>query len=238
MAELVGQRAEQSSLAGIPKVVPVDLYPSEAGFPGIARPNRLVRPAGGIFGKVRVFDINLEPGTDLASGPDINLCLIAAVDVPPLEGARLPFPCGPSVRDPVAPRLAGSLEHGAEGGVIANLPPRSREVEFDRQRVGRAAGPAPIGHAAASPKDAHLVAVLKIGGHRRLVVRPRSRLKTPKVRRVVPIGGLDQGEALHDPMCLPMPPMIEKVSGGGVVARALGQTHTAWVRVEDDGRLQ
>ena len=59
----------------------------------------------------------------------------------------------------MAPRLAGALEHGLKRRITIDQRPCAREVELDRQRIGRAAAPAPIGETLVSPKNPDFIAV-------------------------------------------------------------------------------
>ena len=140
------------------------------------------------------------------------------------------------VSDAVTPQLAGTFDHGAQGRVTER--PCLRQVEFDRQRIGRAARPASIGCAPASPENLHCIVVVEVRDYQRFAPCARSRQQTSQIACIARFGRRRQRQPLHDRVTAPVAPVIEQVIGGGVVARKRRLTPASGVGAaygENDG---
>ena len=229
--------AKRSDLRGLLKIRPVDLDGSETGFPGIpGRKDTRTGPAGGIGGQVVFLDVDLESGAGLSPFPDPHLDVgIGTVDQPALELAGGLVPRGPGIDDPMAPSLAGAFEHGAEPRVVLYRRPGPGEVEVDRQGVGGAALPAPVGDAAVGAEDPDFVIIGETRSHGTLALRLHRGLERSKAVRVVLRCRFRQGKSLGNLLNAPVSPMVEKIGRFRVVARKLGQTLAAGGRATAGG---
>ena len=153
----------------------------------------------------------------------------------PFELAGGLVPRGPGIDDPMAPSLAGTFEHGAEPRVVLHLRPSPGEVEVDRQGVGGAAGPAPVGDAAVGAEDPDFVIIGETRSHGTLALRLHRGLERSKAVRVVLGCRFHQGKGLGNLLNAPVSPMVEEIGSFGVVARKLGETLAAGGRATVGG---
>ena len=168
--------------------------------------------------------------------PDPHLDVgIGTVDQPALERAGGLMPRGPGIDDPMTPHFARTLEHGAEPRVVLHRRPGPGEIEVDRQGVGGAAGPAPVGDAAVGAEDPDFVIIGKLRSHGPLALRLHRGPERSKAVRVVLGCRFHQGKGLGNLLNAPASPMVEEVGGFRVVARKLGQTLAAGGRATAGG---
>ena len=234
MPDLVSEHTEQGSLPGFLEKLSVQLNHAETRLRGTARGTnaRVASPAGG-FSEFVILDIDLEVVARLASRPDPHPGFnYVVVPKRALEVSGGPLPRGPGVGNPAAPHLAAALEQGVEGLIEPHRRSRAREVELDRQGVRGTARPPAVGNAMAGAEEPDLVARVKLRGDRCPFAR---RLGGAKPLRVGPVGirsSRAQGQAFHDALDAPVPPMVEQIGGPRILVRTFGLSETSPRRLQ------
>ena len=212
VADLVDHRAEEPGLPGLLEILAV-----EGQGPGVRLPVRARPKAPGTGRSARVAQLRLghvdgQPGAGLAPRAHADLAPVGAVvsDQAAPGPARQPFPLLPCVVDAPAPHLAGALQRRPERCVLPQLSRGVFEVERDGERVGRAAGPASVGHLAALAEHRDGIAVPK-ARHGSPAAHPARGLEQVLEPGGIAAGVLDLREQTRQDRGGAVAPVIEKV---------------------------